>query len=102
MITLICSNFLLELDILGTEALVFLLETLGDVLESNVPFDLSLLIELDACLQFCKLRLLALSESALCGSSSKTTLARTLEMHRQNSHTCSGRGDRWHLAPKPR
>jgi hypothetical protein len=76
MITLICSNFLLELDILGTEALVFLLETLGYVLESNVPFDLSLLVELDACLQLSKLRLLALSESALCGSSSKTTLAR--------------------------
>jgi len=76
MITLVCSNLFPELDIVGTEALVFLLETLGYGLESDVTFDLSLLVELDACLKLSKLRLLALSESALCGSSGNTTLAR--------------------------
>jgi hypothetical protein len=76
MITLIRSNRFPELDILGTEALVFLLETLGYGLESDVTFDLSLLVELEACLKLSKLRLLALSKSALCGSSGDTTLAR--------------------------
>ena len=104
---LICSNLFLELNILGAEALVFLLETLGYGLESDVTFDFSLLVELDACLKLSKLRLFALSESTLCGSSGNTTLARhagkaPLGKHRRNWHTCSGHADRWHLAPKPK
>ena len=55
MITFVCGNLLLEMDILGLEALVLLLETLGYGLESNVAFDVPLLIELDACLKFSKL-----------------------------------------------
>jgi len=75
MITLISGNRLLKLDILRTEVIVFLFETLCCVLESDVTFDLALLIELDACLKLRKLRLLALSESALRGSSGYTKLA---------------------------
>ena len=49
------GNRLLKLDILRTEAVVFLLETLRCVLESDVTFYLALLIELDACLKLSKL-----------------------------------------------
>ena len=76
MITLVSGNRLLKLDILGTEVVVFLLETLRYVLEGDVTFDLALLVELDACLKLSKLRLLAFSESALRGSSGETKLAR--------------------------
>ena len=76
MITLISGNRLLKLDILRTEVVVFLLQTLRCILESDVTFDLALLIELDACLKLRKLRLLAFSESALRGSSGYTKLTR--------------------------
>ena len=64
-VTLVSGNRLLELDILRMEALIFLLETLGHGLKSDVTFDLALFVELDACLKLSKLRLLALSEGAL-------------------------------------
>lgn len=76
MIAPISGNRLLKLDILRTEVVVFLLQTLRCILESDVTFDLALLIELDACLKLRKLRLLAFSESALRGSSGYTKLTR--------------------------
>jgi hypothetical protein len=73
-VTLISGNHLLELGILSTEPVIFLLETLGSSLEGDVTLDLALLVELDARLKFSKLRLLALSESALCGPSGHAKL----------------------------
>jgi hypothetical protein len=103
MITLVSGNRLLKLDILGTEVVVFLLETLRYVLEGDVTFDLALLVELDACLKLSKLRLLAFSESALRGSSGETKLARhASKVPTKDSRTCSGCADRWHRAPKPK
>jgi hypothetical protein len=75
-VTLVSGNRLLELDILRMEALIFLLETLGHGLKSDVTFDLALFVELNACLKLSKLRLLALSEGALRDSSGYTKLAR--------------------------
>jgi hypothetical protein len=75
MITLTSCNRLLKLSILGSEEVVFLLETLGYSLEGDVTLDLALLIELDAGLKLSKLRLLAFSEGALRGSSGYTQLA---------------------------
>jgi hypothetical protein len=39
------------MNVLHAEVFVFLLETLGCGLESNVTFDLALLVELDPCLE---------------------------------------------------
>jgi hypothetical protein len=50
------------------ESVILLFETLGYALDGDVTFNLSLLIELDACLKLSKLGLFALSESALGGS----------------------------------
>lgn len=75
MIALTVCNRLLMLRILGTEAVILLLETLGYGLKGDVPLDLALFIELYACLKLRKLRLLALSKGALCGPSGYTVLA---------------------------
>jgi hypothetical protein len=75
MITLTSCNRLLKLSVLGTEAVVFLLETLGYILEGDVTLDLALLIELYACLKLSKLRLLAFSKGALCGSSGDNSIS---------------------------
>jgi hypothetical protein len=100
MITLTSCNRLLKLSILGTEAVVFLLETLGYSLEGDVTLDLAMLIELEACLKFSKLRLLALSKGALCGSSGDTELACRASKVPTELDTCSGRADHWHRAPR--
>jgi len=73
-VTLISGNRLLELRILSTELVIFLFETLGGSLESDVALDLALLVELDARLKFSELRLLAFSESALRGPSGDAKL----------------------------
>jgi hypothetical protein len=100
MITLTSCHRLLKLSILGTEAVVILLETLGYILESDVTLDLALLIELYACLKLCKLRLLAFSEGALCGSSGDTVLACRVSKVPTEFDTCSGRAYHRHRAPR--
>lgn len=75
MIALTICDCLLMLRILGTEAVVLLLETLCYSLEGDVPLYLALLVELYACLKISELRLLALSKGALCGPSGYTVLA---------------------------
>lgn len=50
------------------ESVILLFETLGYALDGDVTLNLSLFIELDACLKLSKLGLFALSESALGGS----------------------------------
>jgi hypothetical protein len=100
MIALIICNCLLILRILGTEAVVLLLETLGYSLKGDVPLDLALLIELYACLKLRKLRLLALSKGALCGPSGYTVLACRASKVPTEPDTCSGRADHWHRSPR--
>lgn len=100
MIALTICNCLLILRILGTEEVVLLLETLGYSLKGDVPLDLALLIELYACLKLSKLRLLALSEGALCGPSGYTILACRTSKVPTEPDTCSGRADHWHLSPR--
>lgn len=101
MITLTSCNRLLELSILGTKTVVFLLETLRYSLEGDVTLDLALLVKLDACLKLCELRLLAFSEGALCGSSGYTELACRASKVPTELDTCSGRADHWHRTPRP-
>lgn len=100
MIALTICNCLLVLRILGTEAVVLFLETLGYSLKGDVPFDLALLVELYACLKFSKLRLLALSKCALCGPTGYTGLACCVSIVPTEPDTCSGRADRWHRSPR--
>lgn len=50
------------------ESVILLFETLGYTLDGDVALNLSLFIELDACLKLSELRLFALSECALGGS----------------------------------
>jgi hypothetical protein len=102
MITLTSCNRLLELSILSTETVVFLFETLRYSLEGDVTLDLALLVELDARLKFSKLRLLAFSEGALCGSSGYTGLACHASKVPTELDTCSGRADHWHRTPRPK
>jgi len=100
MIALTNCDRLLILRILGTEAVVLLLETLGYSLKGDVPLDLALFIELYACLKLRKLRLLALSKCALCGPSGDTGLAcRVSKVPTEDPDTCSGRADHWHQSP---
>lgn len=99
-IALTICNCLFKLRVLGTETVVLLLEALGDSLKGDVPLDLALLIELYACLKLSKLRLLALSEGALCGPSGYTRLARRASKVPTEPDTCSGRVDRWHRSPR--
>ena len=101
MITLAICNCLLILRILGTKAVVLLLETLGYSLKGDVALDLALLIELYACLKLRKLRLLALSKGALCGPSGYTVLAHRASKVPTEPDTCSGRADHWHRSPRP-
>ena len=75
MIAFTICNYVPKLSILGTEAVILLLETLGYSLKGDVPLDLALLIELYACLKLRKLRLFALSKGPLCGPSGYTRLA---------------------------
>jgi hypothetical protein len=100
MIALAICDCLLILRILGTEAVVLLLETLGYSLKGDVPLDLALFIELYACLKLNKLRLLALSKGALCGPSGYTALACRASKVPTEPDTCSGRAGHWHLAPR--
>jgi hypothetical protein len=67
------THSLVKRGVLGAKALVFLFEPFSDVLESYVPFDLSLLIELNTSLELCQLGLFTLSESALSGPVLNTT-----------------------------
>jgi hypothetical protein len=60
------------LGILGMKAIIFFFKALGHILEGDITLDLALFIELDACLKLSKLRLLALSEGTLGGSSGYT------------------------------
>jgi hypothetical protein len=101
MITLTSCNRPPELSILGTKTVVFLFETLRYSLEGDVTLDLALLVELDACLKLSKLRLLAFSEGALCGSSGYTGLACCASKVPTELDTCSGRADHWHRTPRP-
>lgn len=101
MITLTSCNRLLELGILSTKTVVFLLETLRYSLEGDVTLDLALLVKLDARLKLSKLRLLAFSEGALCGSSGYTELACRVSKVPTELDTCSGRADHWHRTPRP-
>lgn len=68
------------------ESVILLFETLGYALDGDVTFNLSLLIELDACLKLSKLGLFALSESALGGSvlDASTTGIRSIAMLRRS------------------
>jgi hypothetical protein len=95
----ICNRFLI-LRILGAEAVVLLLETLGYSLKGDVPLDLALLIELYACLKLRKLRLLALPKGALCGPSGYTVLACRVSKVPTEPDTCSGRADHGHRSPR--
>ena len=100
MIALTVCNRLLMLRILGTEAVILLLETLGYGLKGDVPLDLALFIELYACLKLRKLRLLALSKGALRGPSGYRGLACRGSRAPTESDTCSGRADHWHRSPR--
>lgn len=69
-----CRKLLVELCVLLAQLVVLFLQPLGDILESNIPFDLSLLVLLNPHLQFCELRLFPLTESPLGGSESDISI----------------------------
>ena len=76
-------KLLFEEGVLFAELVVLLLETLGDVLESDVALDFALLVLLHASLELGELRLLAFAESTLCGS------------EESGEHDDTGRGAGW-------
>ena len=59
------SHLFLERSVFSLQLLVFFLETLRHLLESDISFDLALFEGLDTSLEFSKLRLLALPKRAL-------------------------------------
>lgn len=62
------AKLLSEGGVLLAEGLVFLLETLGNVLQCDIALHLSLLIRVDPSLEICQLGLLALAKGSLRGS----------------------------------
>ena len=68
---LVLCDLLLEKGVFPAELIVLVLEALGDVLESNIAFDLTLLVGLDTGLQLCELGLLAFSKGTLGGAERK-------------------------------
>lgn len=84
------GDLVFELEVLLAQLLVLLLETLGYVLEGDVPFDLALLVLLYSGLEFGELGLFALTESTLCCPVTMY-IRRGDNIDRWWVHTCSAR-----------